>query len=423
MKKIILAAILMVITYSSAIANTLTIKMEDGKYVNTGVQIPLNGTINIPAYGNSRVGFNINTAKPSGLVTEGYLRVYLKKTSTSSPTSVYNLYCTNSFWTNTDPSTLSRSIDITLYASDFNQSGGTIYAEFENNAGAKYTGNSYPVEITYPAIMGNSIASNQSVIQGQTPNMLTGSTPSGGSGSFTYQWQISTNNSTWSNISGATSVNYSPPILNITTYFRRFVNSQYVAQSISNVVTITFGVIVNIISPSIQTVCRGNTPQIITGNQPLGNVTYQWYIWPFGPNGGYEIAGATSKDYLPTSLSRTFAYHREVRVNGISISSSKVVVSISGLSNNTITQRLISPSTGILALSGSSPTCGDGTYTYQWQQKINGTWTDMEPVPPGNFFSTSLTFQVLRLSGTYTYRRVVFSGSEISYSNEIVVNF
>ena len=66
----------------------------------------------------------------------------------------------------------------------------------------------------------------QTICYNTSPAPLTQLTaPSGGTGTYTYQWQRSTNNSTWSNITGATLPTYSPPALLATTYYRRSVKS------------------------------------------------------------------------------------------------------------------------------------------------------------------------------------------------------
>lgn len=71
-----------------------------------------------------------------------------------------------------------------------------------------------------------SIGSAQTICYNSTPSSLTNSTSaSGGSGSYSYQWQSPSNNSTWSNISGATSSTYAPGALTSSTYYRRAVKS------------------------------------------------------------------------------------------------------------------------------------------------------------------------------------------------------
>jgi alpha-tubulin suppressor-like RCC1 family protein len=53
------------------------------------------------------------------------------------------------------------------------------------------------VDVTPPGVQNNIITATQSLCGSGVPSTLTGSTPSGCSGSYTYQWESSSNNSTW----------------------------------------------------------------------------------------------------------------------------------------------------------------------------------------------------------------------------------
>ncbi|MBK7710164.1 MAG: hypothetical protein IPJ37_03775 [Bacteroidales bacterium] len=71
-----------------------------------------------------------------------------------------------------------------------------------------------------------SVGTAQAICYNTAPAQLTQLTaPSGGDGTYTYQWQSSANNSAWTNISGAVSATYSPSALSATTYYRRTVTS------------------------------------------------------------------------------------------------------------------------------------------------------------------------------------------------------
>ncbi len=78
-----------------------------------------------------------------------------------------------------------------------------------------------------PPVDAGSISGSQDVCQGATPTSLTQSVaPSGGNGSYTYLWEESTDLSNWSNAFGTNnSVNYSPPPIAQTKYYRRKVYS------------------------------------------------------------------------------------------------------------------------------------------------------------------------------------------------------
>ena len=71
------------------------------------------------------------------------------------------------------------------------------------------------------AITNNSISPNQSVCINTQPAPINGLLAIGGDGTPAYQWQQSTDSLSWTNITGATGVNFTPPVLTLTTFYRR----------------------------------------------------------------------------------------------------------------------------------------------------------------------------------------------------------
>ncbi|MES2515378.1 MAG: T9SS type A sorting domain-containing protein [Bacteroidota bacterium] len=111
--------------------------------------------------------------------------------------------------------------------------GTTCFIDLKTQMTCQVTYNTYP-------ITNNILSGNQSYTGSANPTLITGSVPTGGNkGIFTYQWQSSLNNSTWTNISGATTASYDPPTITQTTYYRRIVNSAPQPASTSNVITVT----------------------------------------------------------------------------------------------------------------------------------------------------------------------------------------
>jgi hypothetical protein len=99
----------------------------------------------------------------------------------------------------------------------------------QNGACSEATSN--PIKITAQWGLGNNyIDESQIVCLGNAPAALTGYTPSGGDGNYSYQWQSRTTGS-WSNISGATGKNYAPGAISENTQFRRVVSSGTVCPS------------------------------------------------------------------------------------------------------------------------------------------------------------------------------------------------
>ncbi len=86
------------------------------------------------------------------------------------------------------------------------------------------------------------IYGQQTICSGTAPNQLNNNAPAYGGpqpGQITYQWQDSAAGGTWQNISGATGMNYGPPALTVTHYYRRAAGDGVSTVVYTNVYTIT----------------------------------------------------------------------------------------------------------------------------------------------------------------------------------------
>ena len=87
-------------------------------------------------------------------------------------------------------------------------------------------GQGYFRDVVFIPFSPGSAGVSQSICYNNVPAALTQITPpTGGAGEYTYQWQSSTDGSVWANIQGATTPQYSPQALTISTYYRRVVTS------------------------------------------------------------------------------------------------------------------------------------------------------------------------------------------------------
>ena len=150
------------------------------------------------------------------------------------------------------------------------------------------------------------------------PATLMGTTPSSGSASFFYQWQLSSDNITFSNINGAYSKDYTPGRITATTYFRRIAISDGCGTtSTSNTVKLSVATPLannTIVHPDIALLCMNVDPAAITGVLPTGgNGTYT-YRWQKSTDNitFTDIVGATGPDYDPPGLSQTTYFRRSV---------------------------------------------------------------------------------------------------------------
>jgi hypothetical protein len=100
--------------------------------------------------------------------------------------------------------------------------------------------NSNFIKITVQQPIGNNtIAASQVICSGHSPAGLTGSTPTGGDGTYTYQWQVKTTGG-FSNIPGATLIDYVPGNISQNTQFKRIVTAgSACSNSASNIITIS----------------------------------------------------------------------------------------------------------------------------------------------------------------------------------------
>lgn len=170
------------------------------------------------------------------------------------------------------------------------------------------------VTIQIVSVIMNTISSTSyTVCDGQSVSINT-SSPTGGTGTYTYQWQMSTDGTNWNNISCATNVDYHFTPVHPQTFLRRIVSSTP-CSSTSNTITVTKQAALsnNSLNTSIE-ICTGNTAQII-GSDPSGGDGIYYYQWETSIDGGNTwstISGATQKDYTTTNLTANQLYRRIV---------------------------------------------------------------------------------------------------------------
>jgi gliding motility-associated-like protein len=149
------------------------------------------------------------------------------------------------------------------------------------------------------------------------PGLITGSTPDGGSGNYTFQWKFETAESTCLPISGATSKDYNPGVLTKTTEFRREVisgNCVYLSNTIRIIVTQP---LVNNIIFGNQTITSDNKPEKLIGTVPEGGETKKSYLWESSTlsdtSGFVPAAGINSEqNYSPPMLTQSTFFRRGV---------------------------------------------------------------------------------------------------------------
>ena len=275
---------------------------------------------------------------------------------------------------------------------------------------------------------------NGEICAGQAPIVIGGTLPTGGIGSYTYQWQQNLNcditpTGTWTNITvGGTLQNYtlmSP--LAATRCYRRITYDAGDCSSISNIAQIlVYPVISNNIIAASQQICSNSAPVLLTGTQAFGGSGTPTYQWEESADGitFTPISGATGQDYQPAILTVTTYFRREAISDPCpSDYSTAVMITVCDpILNNTISSgQLICQGTAPVALTGSTATGACNIISYQWQTSSTATYpvfTDITGV-------TTPGYQPPVINSQTYFRRIVFSSvsnCSVSNSNEIIID-
>ena len=187
--------------------------------------------------------------------------------------------------------------------------------------------------------------------------------------SVTYQWQVSTNKSDWSDIAGATESTYDPGVLTATRYYRCIVGSEKGCENTieSGIMTVTILSELNIIShPESQTICNNSRPEPLRVAATAGaTVFYQWQ------KDRQDIAGATQQTYQPDALTQRAAYRCVVtdECGNTAISEEAIVTLYPEFKAGSIVsgeQVICSGVQPQLIGSGATASGGDGQVSYRW---------------------------------------------------------
>ncbi|MDP2723554.1 MAG: PKD domain-containing protein, partial [Bacteroidales bacterium] len=219
-------------------------------------------------------------------------------------------------------------------------------------------------------------APDEVICFGTLPQLLTGGAPTGGDGTYLYQWQSSTDNVTFTDIATATTLDYQPGMLTSTLYYRlRQTNTCGLVFTPTTTITVLDEFLPGAVSPD-QDLCYNTQPALLSADPPTGgdgNYTYQWQNSTDNIT-FTDIPGATSLTYQPGLLTQTTYYRQDqICVCGtvttatitVNVYPDFLVGSITG--DQTICYNTV-PGT---MLTGTAPTGGDGNYTYQWQSSVN----------------------------------------------------
>lgn len=345
----------------------------------------------------------------------------------SSPTTVTTAVVGATLSASTGAWTSTPAVSSYSYQWQRSVDGGTVWSNLERATSSTYVvvdsdfGFKLRVNVTAVNTNGSTVASSSStdaittvvnlqipvvrgtLVVGQILTATQGTWYSANTLSYSYQWQSSSNNSSWSNITDETSGTYTLVSGDVTKYIRVQVTARSNLGSTvaTSSVRGTVGALLNTVLPTISGVARVTETLTATSgtwlNSP-GSYSYRWeestdsLLWD-------SISGATTSTFSLTS-SQAGKYIR-VQVKGIKTISgtdySEVVYSagttaVTGLVITNTLAPVVSGSwtvgTSISTTSGTWST--SGTYTYKWQRSTDASsWSDISGATSSTYTLTS----------------------------------
>ena len=285
-----------------------------------------------------------------------------------------------------------------------------------------------------PVITGNTSGANISICN-STSTILTGGTVTGGSGTYTYLWESSTDGLTgWTAAAGTNNTaNYTTATL-VTTdtqvYFRRTVTSGNCSDVAAAVKVTVNPVLAGNTSGAAVSICSGSTTTLTGGTVTGGSGTYT-YLWESSDAlaGTYSAAAGTNNtaDYTTATLLSTDTqvyFRRTVTSGGCTDVATSVKVTVNPvIAGNTSGANVSICNSSTTTLTGGTVTGGSGSYTYLWESSADGStaWSAATGTHDGADYTTA----TLTTTDTQVYfRRTVTSGgcSDVAAVVKVTVN-
>lgn len=400
---------------------------------------------------------NITTQPTSQTVSEPDTATFTCNSAANLGTVTYQWQVadvlTPSTWANVTTGTGGTTRTYTTAATTISGNNGDNYRCLLTvpNGSPTYT-NTVTITVNPVTVSITTQPTNQSVYSGvaATFTIAAATTPTGRA--LTYQWQRADvlTPSTWSNISGATSVSYTTTTS--TTYdsengdlFRciatRALSNNASATSNSATLTITRPTIAIGSQPTNQTAYGTNTATFTASTistTPAGRtVTYQWQraeasaptVWSNVGSSGSVAGGTTS--YTTSALTVAADNGAKYRVelsatDAITVTSSEVTLTVNpvviAISVQPTAQTVYATTTASFSVTAATTPVGK-TINYQWQWSLDGLtgWTNVTTGTGGT--TASYTTATLTNSDNGEYYRCLLNSTEASQvtSNSVLL--
>ncbi|MEI7662486.1 MAG: hypothetical protein WCK34_09820, partial [Bacteroidota bacterium] len=226
--------------------------------------------------------------------------------------------------------------------------------------------------------------------------------PTGGTGTFTYQWEDSPDHLVFTPIGGATNSSYTTPALTTTKYYRAVISQSGIGCGPLTTGYATVTVVADpviLVDPAGSDICTGGTPTMtVTASGGAPSLTYQWQRSSTG-GAPWTNVGSNSSTYTSSPLSSITYFRVIVSAAGSGCASAtSATATINVYPDPSI---LVQP-VGATICSGNTyalsvTATGDlfpGTLLYKWQSNTtgcSGSWADISGATSQNYTTPALT--------------------------------
>tara|TARA_B110000090_G_scaffold24912_1_gene24915 strand:+ start:882 stop:5606 length:4725 start_codon:yes stop_codon:yes gene_type:complete len=249
----------------------------------------------------------------------------------------------------------------------------------------------------YSLLVAPSVMSSQTICYNSLPLDLSRSSASGGDGSYSYEWQKSSDNSNWISIPASSNATYSSGSLTSDTYYRSAVaDGCGIANSNSILINVNDPLVAGILSASDLQLCYNSSTALMISGTSGGdsNYTRTWEVSADGIN--FSIISGSTGTSISTGNLTTDKYYRVSINSGCGVSDVSNIIQVAVANEFTISSisyagsQLIcyndNPSSmSIVATGGTTP------YTYSWQMKASSSssWSSIANSNNGVFTESS----------------------------------
>ncbi len=241
-----------------------------------------------------------------------------------------------------------------------------------------------------------------------------------------YQWQASTDGQTWTDIAGATGIEFTPGQAQVGSMVRVSVSWTDGAETFEQVVSnataavadlpepATGAAVISDVTPSVGQALTIDTASIADPNG-VGQLSHQWQVSTDGTN-WTNIDGATGTSFTPPASMLGAQLRVVTSFNDLTTGTLETVISTA---TSALTEAAV-PATGQPTISDMTPTetqaitasslgiadaNGVGTISYQWQSSANNgaTWTDIAGATAASFTpAQGQVGRILRVVASFT---------------------